>query len=458
MALRKNSGGRTLRLNPIAGPILGEFLLGMTVAMVGLWLASHASDTEAASFGLGQQLLEALSVFLRVVAIGVGVGVTQALGASRPEAVRKTALAALAAGSWIGLGAMVAVELLPGHILDWMNAPEDVVPLAVPFLMALALVLPLEAWNLTMAATLRAHLLAKETLKVMLIMHCTHLLLAVLLMRGWGTWDGLGIVGYPIAMIVSRVWALVLHLNLWRDHLGLVPGRADWWRASWSNVLPLLKSGAPGAGMEMAYRLAFMVSLAATARLGTSALATHSYTLQLLRYVLLISMSIGWAVEIMVGRLVGAGALRQGDQLVRKAVRNGLIASGGLALVAALAAPWLLRIFTRDPQVVALAQTLLFVSIALETGRVFNLILNGALRATGDGRFPAVTGAVVILLVMGLGTYWMGRWFGLVGIWVVYAADEWIRGVILYARWRYRGWLSYARSSQQSLRKPEGSP
>lgn len=28
------------RLNRIAGPILGEFLIGMTVAMAGLWLAS----------------------------------------------------------------------------------------------------------------------------------------------------------------------------------------------------------------------------------------------------------------------------------------------------------------------------------------------------------------------------------------------------------------------------------
>ena len=35
------------RLNAIAGPILGEFLLGMTVAMAGLWLASHESDVRS---------------------------------------------------------------------------------------------------------------------------------------------------------------------------------------------------------------------------------------------------------------------------------------------------------------------------------------------------------------------------------------------------------------------------
>mgnify|MGYP006219863453 CR=1 FL=1 len=54
-------------------------------------------------------------------------------------------------------------------------------------------------------------------------------------------------------------------------------------------------------------RFVFSGSLAATARLGVEALATHSYILQILKYVLLISMSVGWACEIMVGRLVGAG-------------------------------------------------------------------------------------------------------------------------------------------------------
>jgi len=445
--------GRSLRLNPIAGPILGEFLLGMTVAMVGLWLASHESDAEAAAFGLGQQLLEAFNVFLRVVAIGVGVVVTQALGGRLQETVRRTALAALAAGTWIGLGVLVLVALNTAGILRWLNAPHDVLPLATPLLLALVLVMPLEAYNLAMAAVLRAHLRAKETLRVMLIMHATHLVLAVILMRGLGTWEGLGIIGFAPAMFISRVWGLVLHLRLWREELGIAPTPRDFWRAPSSVITPLLRNGLPGAGMEMAYRIGFMVSLATTAKLGTVALATHSYTLQLLKYVLLISLSIGWAVEIMVGRMVGAGEFRQGDQLVKKALRNGWLASGGLALLAALLAPWLMRIFTRDPQVIELARTLLFLSILLETGRVLNLLLNGALRATGDARFPALVSAAVMLVVMGGGSPWMGQWLGLPGIWLIYALDEWTRGLALLARWRWRGWLSHARSSQQSLRK-----
>jgi hypothetical protein len=46
------------RITPIAGPILGEFLIGISVAMAGLWMASRLSDATAGAFGMSQQVLE----------------------------------------------------------------------------------------------------------------------------------------------------------------------------------------------------------------------------------------------------------------------------------------------------------------------------------------------------------------------------------------------------------------
>jgi Na+-driven multidrug efflux pump len=91
------------RLNAIAGPILGEFLLGYTVVIVGLWLASHTSDGAAGSLGLANQVLETLFVLYRVLAIGMGVVITQLLGGQQTESVRRTALAGLGAASWAGM-------------------------------------------------------------------------------------------------------------------------------------------------------------------------------------------------------------------------------------------------------------------------------------------------------------------------------------------------------------------
>jgi putative MATE family efflux protein len=442
------------RLNAIAGPILGEFVVGMSVAMVGLWLASNISDAAAGAFGMSNQVLETLFVIFRVLAIGVGVCTTQAVGGHQPELARRIALVGLGASTWAGLVAASWVLLANDWTLDVLNAPDVVSALASPYLQLLALALLLEAYNLTMAAILRANLHARATLKVMLAMHGTHLLLAFPLMRGVGDWDGLGLYGYAVALTVSRAVGLSLHLWLWRRRMQMVPRGRDWWVCPAVTLMPVLRIGVPGAALELGYRIAFMMSLSAAAKLGVAALATQAYTLQTLKFVLLISMAIGWACEIMVGHLIGAGEFRTAHQLVRKGWRNGVLASGSLALVAALCAPWIMRIFTRDPQIIHAAQTLLWISFALETGRVANMVVLGALRSTGDVVFPVVASITSLILVLGVGSVVLSRHFGLAGIWIAYAADEWIRGMLLFRRWETHGWVKGAREIYQRMRAP----
>jgi Na+-driven multidrug efflux pump len=125
-------------LNRIAVPIVGEFLLGISVAMAGLFMASHTSDAAAGAFGLTQQVQESLAVIFRVLAIGLGVVVTQKLGRNNTGAATKTAFLALGASTWAGV--LAALCLLLGHswILDTLNAPQEVVPLATVYMMLLA--------------------------------------------------------------------------------------------------------------------------------------------------------------------------------------------------------------------------------------------------------------------------------------------------------------------------------
>ena len=442
------------RITPIAGPILGEFLIGISVAMAVLWMASQISDAAAGAFGMSQQVLETLFVLFRVIALGVGVTITQALGGRRSDAAQRSALVGLGGCTWAGAVAALWLLLLGDWTLDALNAPPAVTAIAAPYLPLLAAAALLEAYNLVMASILRAHLHARDTLVVMLVMHALHLALAAPLMLGVGDWQGMGLAGNALALTISRGVGLALHLGLWRKRMNLVPTAHDWWYCPGHALMPVLRVGIPGASLEIAYRVAFMMSLAAAAKLGVEALATQAYVLQMLRYVLLISLAIGWAGEIMVGHLVGSGDFTAAHQLVRKAFRNGLLASGAMALAAAASAPWLMRFFTRDPAVIEAAQTLLWISLALETGRVANLVVFGALRSTGDVILPVSAAIVSIVLVLGFGSLLLGARYGLVGIWIAYAADEWIRGAMMFWRWETHGWVGHARAIHERLRSP----
>jgi Na+-driven multidrug efflux pump len=308
-------------------------------------------------------------------------------------------------------------------------------------------------FNASMASVMRAHLRARDALTNMLAMHALHLLLCWPLMGGAGPIPPLGLPGFAIAMVASRAFGVAFHLLLWRWRLQLVPRPRDWWVLRGKTLAPVLHIGLPGAAENIAYRLALMSTIAIVARMGSVELATHTYTMQLMNFILLFGVAIGFASEILVGHMVGARELHAANRLVRRSLGWGLGVSFLLALVAALTARWTLPLFTHDARVIETAQTLLWITVLLEPGRTFNLVVINALRATGDARFPVAAGVMSMLLVMAGGSWLLGvHWgMGLAGVWIAYAADEWLRGLTMAARWHGRGWVPHARETHRRV-------
>ncbi|AKJ26809.1 MATE family efflux transporter [Caldimonas brevitalea] len=437
----------------ITWPLFTELLLGISVGLAGLAMASRISDEAAGAFALVNHLQAAFFILFRVVSMGVSVVLTQNLGAGNRAGADQTARASLAATSWMGWTTAAVVALSAPVLLGWMNAPHSILPLALPYLTAAAAVLALDAYNATMASVMRAHLHARDTLYNMLAMHALHLLLCLPLMQGVGPLPPLGLVGFAIAMALSRAFGIAFHLWLWRRRLQLVPRARDWWEVRWQRLRPVLHIGLPGAAESVAYRIALMVSIAVVARMGAAELATHSYTMQVMYFILLFGLATGFASEILVGHLIGAGQLHEAHRLVRNSLKLGLMVSTGIALLAALAAPWYLRWFTDDPHIIATARQLLWLTVLLEPGRTFNLVVINALRATGDARFPVAAGAASMLIVLAGGAWFLGvhLGLGLVGVWIAYAADEWLRGLTMAARWYRQGWVPHARATRRRL-------
>jgi Na+-driven multidrug efflux pump len=364
------------------------------------------------------------------------------------------ALASVGASTWIGVVTALVALFGAGPLLELLQTPADVFPLAAPFLMALAPALLFDAWNASMAAVMRAHLRTRDTLLVLVAMHTTHVLLAVPLMQGWGPVPALGLPGFAVALTISRALGLVLHLVLWRQHLGLVTRAADWWHLPRRELAEVLHIGIPAAAENIAWRLAFMAAMAAAGTLGATALATHAYVQQIGSMVIVFSLATAFAVEIMVGHMVGAGELGEAHRLVRSALGRGLVISGVVAGAVALAGPWLLGAFTSDPAIIAEGCKLLWIGVLVELGRTFNLVVINALRAAGDVRFPVMAGAASMALVLAGGSWALGIHFGfgLAGLYIAFAADEWIRGLIMWRRWAVQAWVPHARAARRRLR------
>lgn len=437
------------RLFALTWPLLLELLLGIGVGIIGTALAARLSDDSGAAFGLANQVFAAIFVFFRVIGAGVSVAVTQALGAGRRDQADAVARATVGASTWLGASGALAALVAAGPLLSMVNAPAEVAPLAGVLLRTLAPALLIDALNATMASVMRAHLRSREALVVVVAIQLVTLTVALLAM------PHLGLPGYALACLCGRGVGLALHITLWRTRLKLRLRAHDWWRLVPVPLATVLHIGVPGAAENIFYRLAFMTSLAAVAQLGALALATHAYTMQFLYVIMMFGLAISFAVEILVGHMIGAGNLHAAHKLVRKSLALGLMMALAVSSSFALAGPWLLTRFTSDPHIIKLGCTLLWWSVLVEPGRVFNMLVINALRATGDARFPVIAGTASMVVVLAGGSWFLGVYlgWGLVGIWIAYAADEWIRGLIMWRRWATLGWLPHARASHRKLRK-----
>lgn len=444
------SGGMT----SIGVPMLIELSLGIGVGLVGTMMAAQLSDASGGAFALANHVASMLFIFFRVVGAGVGVVVTQAIGSGNCRRADRLACGAIGASSWAGLLTAAAALITAVPLMRLMNAPDGVAQIAVPFLQLLAPAMLLDAWLATLSSVLRAHLFNRDTLAVVFVVNISQLLIAWPLMVGIGPIPAIGLAGFAAGLVASKLIGIALFLLLWKIRLGMLPTAADWWRLPRDELRALLHIGLPGAAENIVYRLAFMASVSVAGLLGTGALATQAYVLQISYLTLMFGLATGLSAEIAVGHLVGAGRLHDAHRLVRRALLAGIAFSIAATGASALLAPWTLQLFTADAAIIGEGVLLLWCTVLLEPGRTFNLVVINALRAAGDARFPFFAGAISMLVVLAGGSWLLGIHFGLglKGVWLAYALDEWIRGLIMWRRWVSLGWTAHARRARRRNR------
>lgn len=435
------------KLFAITWPILSEHLLNAFVGLLFVWLFAMVSDATAATFGLSNQIIRFFFILFRVVSTGTSVVAAQHLGGGDRVGAGQIARASLWAALWMGVISALVTVLGTDLLLDIMKAPVELRPEARTYMMLAGWTLVADSINATGSAVLRAHTRTRDAMRLILISHAISVVIAVPLMLGWFGLPKLGLIGAGIAFLSAGLVLMAMNFLLWIKALAIVPRLMDFFLPRWNRLSQVLHIGIPGGGENVAYRSCFMVNLAFVSMMGASSLAAHTYLLQATNFILIAGLAIGFGTEIVVGHHIGAGQLKDANKLVMKALRYGLCSSISLALIAALCGRQIMGLFSTDPAVIVMGQQVLWLSVLMEPGRTFNLVVINGLRATGDARFPVGFG-IFSMLIVGVGLAYLfgvSLGWGLLGVWIGMAADEWVRGLVMFARWRYLAWVPHAR-------------
>ncbi|HSL59558.1 MAG TPA: MATE family efflux transporter [Acidimicrobiales bacterium] len=396
-------------------------------------VVGHLGTEQLAGLALASTVLltgHAVFIFL---AYGTTAAVARLLGAGDERRAAHQAVQ----GLWLAVAIGVALTALGwwqgDDLIRVLGGEGDVATQAGIYLRISLLGVP--ALLLTLAGTgyLRGLQDTRTPLVVAVVSALANLVIELVLIFGLGFGIGASALSTVIAQVgAAAVFATIVARAAARLGVGARPDL----RA----IAALAKVGGDLLVRTAALRFSLTVATAVTARLGTVPLAAHQIAFEIWSVLALGLDAIAIAGQAMIGRLLGAGDAAGARVAGRRMITWGVVAGVGSGLVVLAASPWLPRVFSPDPEVVALAGFLLVWVAALQPVNGVVFVLDGVLIGAGDLRFLAVAmvgaaavfvPAVVAVGVLGLGVGWVWASLGLlmltrlVVLGARFAGDRW---------------------------------
>ncbi|WP_077617232.1 MATE family efflux transporter [Bacillus sinesaloumensis] len=433
---------KKLTLFALTWPIFIELLLHMLMGNADTLMLSMYSDNSVAAVGVSNQILSLIIVMFGFVATGTAVLVAQHFGAKNEKSAAEVAVVSIAANLVFGLILSLIVFIWSKKLLLLMDLPIELLDEADSYLRIVGLFSFLQALIMTIGAVIRSYGFTRDTMYVTIGMNILNVIGNYIFIFGPFGLPVLGVEGVAISTSISRFVGLlvIIYLLFKRVNNGLPFIKV--FTLPKEHIQNLLKIGIPSAGEQISYNSSQMVITYFITIMGTQALTTKVYAQNLMMFIFLFSIAISQGTQILVGQMIGARQINDAYLRALKSLKLAIYISLGMAIVFSFFKEPLLTIFTTNQDIIKVGGVLILLTIILEPGRAFNLVLINALRAAGDVRLPVYMGILSMWGICVPIAYVLGIHFelGLVGVWISFIVDEWVRGVVMLWRWRSRAW------------------
>lgn len=208
-----------------------------------------------------------------------------------------------------------------------------------------------------------------------------------------------GVAGAAWATVISLTFSAVLLLV----HLGRQQG--PWrFRVKELRIYPvslrrILYLGVPAAVQGSMYSLSNIIIQAAVNNFGTVTVAAWTALGKFDALYWVTSNAMGTALCTFVGQNFGAGQYERMRRGVKQWLLTDIAVTAAMSVILLSLSPWMLRMFSADAEVIALARKMMWYFAPFYVVWVFIDILSNALRGAGDSFWPMVISLMGVCLL-----------------------------------------------------------
>ncbi|WP_127529864.1 MATE family efflux transporter [Paenibacillus kobensis] len=437
---------KKLSLFAVTWPIFIDSVLRMLLGTVDVFMLSRISDTATGAVGLANEIIFFCILMFGFVGIGTSVAVAQYIGARREKEASRISALAITINLIFGILVSVVLVTFGESLMRMMHLSPEQIGIASRYLKIIGSFIWVEALSYAISSIIRSNGHTKSVMYVTLGVNLVHIAGNYLLIFGNFGFPDWGVTGAAVSTVVSRLLGIVVLIILLYRRIPSPIRIRDYVTWNGTYVKQIMSVGLPAAGEHLSWQSQYLMVVSFVNVIGVTALNTHVYVMNVSNYFMALALAIGAGTEIIVGQMVGAGEMNAAYRRLMKSVKISFVLTFAIVGAASLFRHQIIGMFTNDADIISVGASIFLLSIVLEPGRTFNIVIINSLRAAGDARFPVMMGVLSMWGVSVPLAYWLGVHtdLGLLGVWIAFAVDEWLRGVIMLLRWRSRAWESKA--------------
>lgn len=433
---------KQLSLKHLSMPILLEMFLRYFSLIINTVMVSQYSNFLVGAMGAGNQVADLFIIIFSFLSVGCSVVIAQALGAKDYTLAIKAIHQSLFLNALLGF---VCGSLILWHgefLLYLLQIPNELLKDSEIYLHMLGICLFFDAMGIVLAAIIRVYNMAYWVMFTTLLMNVVIFIGNFYVLH----FTKLELFGVGLSNILGRLVAFSMLIAILSFKLKIHLKIKEMINLEKVVLKKIFNIGGFAAGEHLIWFIQYTIAFAFVASLGKENLSVQTIYFQISLLIMLVGQAISVANEIIIGKLVGAKYLNVAYKHTWIALYFSVVASAFVALLNYVLQDFTMGVVKLEESLKELMIPLFTLSIFLEISRTFNIVMVNSLRASGDARFPFLSG-VVFMLGVSLPVGYVLCFYaglGILGVWIGFCADEFLRGIVNSYRWKSKKWQGKA--------------
>lgn len=426
----------------LAYPTIVTMVLHNLMSIIDTIMIGMVGTAALAGVGLAQLVLATLFHLHKGVSDSVLTFTAQYAGAHHNTRCGAITWQGLYLGGGVALLTLLAIPLVQ-PLFQLMHPAGEAIGSGITYLRIALVGASLEVITLVLVYFLRGLGDTKTPMRISLLGNGLNVVGNYILIFGHVGAPRLGVLGAALSTTFAEGVVLLLLFRVFLSRRiatqyatrRLIPPRWDDMRRIGTLALPLGIQGLLEVG-------GFTLFTVLIGRMGTVQLALSHIILRLIVFAFLPVQGLAVAASTLVGQYLGGADTASAEQSGRHALHIGVLYMSALGLLFLCMPQTCLRLFTRDPQVVAMGTTLLRLVGCVQAFDALYWVCSGVFKGAGDTRWMMVVSAVYNWLVFLPLAYLLGVTYdgGVLGAWMSFAVMVLLQGLTFWGRFKHGGW------------------